>query len=251
MAEINEVKMQFQAMFEKMKNNFNAEIIRQNDEINSLNAKLVASHNAHSIPLANSLDDYLLKQFIKCPAAVYREVNPRRTLLSFDGSNYSEWETAIDRTIRHAFLLETSFLEIPLFLKSLDNARNKAVISLLRNTLDTALLTIVESDELTCADDLFTLLRNKCKRSGRRHKIILINRLLKFATERSSASEAWLARFCAVWSDIERAKISGNELGGLIMQALASAPLGVEAKTFEYSISQPLDDMTSVPTFEA
>ncbi|KNZ62502.1 hypothetical protein VP01_1262g4, partial [Puccinia sorghi] len=33
------------------------------------------------------------------------------------------------------------------------------------------------------------------------------------------------------------------------MQALASAPLGVEAKTFEYSISQPLDDMTSVPTF--
>ncbi|KNZ44823.1 hypothetical protein VP01_878g4 [Puccinia sorghi] len=235
MAEINEVKMQFQAMFEKMKNDFNAKILWQNDEINSLNAKLLASHNAHSIPLANSFDDYLLKQFIK-------------TLLSFDRSNYSEWETAVDWTIQHAFPT-TSFLKIPLFLKSLDNARNKAVTSLLRNTLDTALLTIVESDEITSADNLFTLLRNKCKRSGQHHKIILINQLLKFATERSSASKAWLARFCAVWSDIERAKISRNKLGGLIMQALASAPLGVKAKTFKYSISQPLDNMTSVPTF--
>ncbi|KNZ52956.1 hypothetical protein VP01_3387g3 [Puccinia sorghi] len=121
--------------------------------------------------------------------------------------------------------------------------------SLICNTLDNGLLTIVESDEITSADTLFMLLCHKCKRSGCRHKIILINRLQKFASERSLASESWLAHFCAVWLDIEHAKITANEISGLIMQSLASAPSGVEAKNFEYSISQPLDDMSSVPTF--
>ena len=48
---------------------------------------------------------------------------------------------------------------------------------------------------------------------------------------------------------IEQAKISVNELGGLLLQSLATAPIGADGKNFEYSISQPLDDMTTTPTF--
>jgi hypothetical protein len=50
-------------------------------------------------------------------------------------------------------------------------------------------------------------------------------------------------------SDVEQAKITVNKLGGLMLQALAKSPSGTNLKNFEYSISQPLDDMTTTPTF--
>jgi hypothetical protein len=50
-------------------------------------------------------------------------------------------------------------------------------------------------------------------------------------------------------SDVEQAKITVKELRGLILQALAKSPSGTDLKNFEYSISQPLDDMTTTPTF--
>ncbi|KNZ55539.1 hypothetical protein VP01_2654g4 [Puccinia sorghi] len=152
----------------------------------------------------------LMKQFIKCPVAFYCNVNPRKTLLSFDGSNYGDLETVIDRKIRHAFLMENSFLK-NLFLKSLNIAHNKAW-----NPMKSLLL-------MSCST---------CYATNARDPVILINRLLKFATEQLLASEAWLAWFCAAWSDIKQAKITGNELGGLIIQALESAPTGVDAKNF-------------------
>ncbi|KNZ59698.1 hypothetical protein VP01_1679g1 [Puccinia sorghi] len=104
------------------------------NKITTLNAR-AASHYSHLNPLENSIDNYLMKQFIKCPASVYHNVNPWKTLLSFDGSNYSKQSPAYFRT----------------------------------------LLKIVEFNEITSANELFNLPRNKCKRFGRRHKIILIN----------------------------------------------------------------------------
>jgi hypothetical protein len=44
-------------------------------------------------------------------------------------------------------------------------------------------------------------------------------------------------------------KITVNELGGLLLQSLAKAPPGTDAKNFEYSVSQPLNNMTTVPPF--
>jgi hypothetical protein len=97
--------------------------------------------------------------------------------------------------------------------------------------------------------ELFDLLKSKCKCSGQRHKIILIEKVLKFARKNSAASKSWLARFCTIVSNIEQAKILVNELAGLILQSIAKAPLGTDSKNFEYSISQPLDNMTTMPTF--
>jgi hypothetical protein len=47
----------------------------------------------------------------------------------------------------------------------------------------------------------------------------------------------------------QRAKILVNELAGLILQTLAKAPPDTDAKNFEYSVSQPLDNMATTPTF--
>jgi hypothetical protein len=95
---------------------------------------------------------------------------------------------------------------------------------LMRSTLDNALLSIVELHNISSSKDLFELLKSKCKQSGHRHKIILVEEVLKFAGKNSSASKSWLARFCAIVSDIKRAKISVNDFAGLILQSLAKAP---------------------------
>ncbi|KNZ63080.1 hypothetical protein VP01_11911g1, partial [Puccinia sorghi] len=78
---------------------------------------------------------------------------------------------------------------------------------------------------------------------------MLVERMLQFASDDQPASESWLARFCSIMSDIKRAKLNINEFGGLFLLVLAKAPPGTDSKNFEYSISQPLDDMATVPTF--
>jgi hypothetical protein len=49
-------------------------------------------------------------------------------------------------------------------------------------------------------------------------------------------------------TDVERAKITINKFGALLLQALAKAPTGIDLKNFDYSINQPLDEMSKVPT---
>ncbi|PLW18521.1 hypothetical protein PCASD_23785, partial [Puccinia coronata f. sp. avenae] len=228
---------------------------QQNNMIANLSAAaraqaLANANNAERTISTNHLADKVMEQFVKSPVKFFKEVNPRKPQLSFNGSNYSEWENAIDRTLQHAFIRDSSFVndEHNQF-HTLDSLQNKAVAMLMRSTLNNALLSIVESVEITLSKQLFELLQSKCKRSGRRHKVILTEKILKFASEKSPPSKSWLARFCAIMSDIERAKINVNELGGLILQALAKAPPGTDSKNFEYSISQPLDDMATIPTF--
>ncbi|KNZ48759.1 hypothetical protein VP01_542g6 [Puccinia sorghi] len=218
----------------------------QNDVI----AEFTAEHPTHPKTSQNPFADDVKRQFLKSPLKFYKEVNPRKPILSFDGSNYVEWEIAIDRALQHAFVLEKTFLndEKDQFL-GLDLLENKAVAALMRSTLDDALLSIVESQELSSSKDLFNLLRSKCQRSGRRHKIILVEKMLRFASDNLPASESWLARFCSIMSDVERAKLTIDEFGGLFLQCLAKAPPGTDAKNFEYSVSQPLDDMSTTPTF--
>jgi hypothetical protein len=50
-------------------------------------------------------------------------------------------------------------------------------------------------------------------------------------------------------SEIKQSKILVDELGGLLLQSLATAPPGANQKNFKYSIAQPLDNMTTIPTF--
>jgi hypothetical protein len=208
------------------------------------------TRNNHHHPPPNSIANDVLKQFVKSPSKFFAEVNPRKPCLAFDGSNYTKWETAIEHALQHAFNRNKSFLnnEVDNF-ALLDSIQNTAVSMLMRSTLDEALLLIVELHELSSLKALFELLQSKCKRSGRRHKIILIEKVLKFASKNSPASKSWLARFCAIISDVKRVKILVNELASLILQTLAKAPPGTDAKNFKYSVSQPLDDMATTPTF--
>ncbi|KAA1084100.1 hypothetical protein PGT21_050268 [Puccinia graminis f. sp. tritici] len=245
----NDPLLSLQTQLSEMKAGFEAIVQQQNQTIANL-ANLATSRLQPPEPPPTSYADLMLRQFIKDPVQTHDRTNPQKPILAFDGSNYVEWEKAIDRTLQHAFVRDSPFIEDSKYdnFDALGIIENKKVAELMRNTLHKDLLTIVESEGLSSAKDIFKSLREKCKRSGQRHKVILINRIIKFAGERLPASESWLARFCTIMTDVERANISINEFAGLLLQSLAAAPPGVDSKNFEYSINQPLDDMRRVPT---
>ncbi|PLW48643.1 hypothetical protein PCASD_03440 [Puccinia coronata f. sp. avenae] len=145
----------------------------------------------------DSMADYLMKQFIKSPVTVFNKVNLRKPTLTFNGSNWSEWESAINWTLQHAFLSNKSFIGNDNPFSVMNLVQNQVVTSLIRNTLDSALLSIVKSGGLASSKDLFDLLKPQCKRLGCQHKLILVEKILKFASNRQPASKSWLETFCA------------------------------------------------------
>jgi hypothetical protein len=152
-----------QSQFQEMQN-----VLRQQAEIISgLTAAACDNQQHQHTPPNNSLATEVLKQFVKSPIKFYKEVNPRSLTLSFDGSDYSEWETSIDRALQHAFVRDKSFLnDTQDNFQLLDLIENKTVTMLMRSTLDNALLSIVESHEISLSKELFELLKSKCQRSG-------------------------------------------------------------------------------------
>jgi hypothetical protein len=85
-------------------------VMRQQAEI--ILGHTAAKRNRHASQHQgpNTMSSKVLKQFIKSPSKFYIEVNPQKPRLLFDRSNYTKWETAIDRALQHAFVQDQSFL---------------------------------------------------------------------------------------------------------------------------------------------
>jgi hypothetical protein len=192
-----------QNQLSEMKAGFEAIVQQQNQTITNL-ATLATSRLQPPESQPTSHKDLMLRQFIKDPVQTHNRTNPQQPILAFDGSNYIEWEKAIDWTLQHAFARDSPFITEDNYdnFDALGLIENKKVAELMRNTLHTSLLTIVESEGLSSSKELFKVLREKCKKSGRRHKVILVNQIIKFASERSPASKSWLAPFCTIMTDI-------------------------------------------------
>ncbi|PLW16669.1 hypothetical protein PCANC_13356 [Puccinia coronata f. sp. avenae] len=207
-------------------------------------------HPSHSQNVHLSHAENVLKQFIKSPIKMFYDENPKKPILAFDGSNYPDWEKAIDRTLVHAFDRDASFIEDLDNFEKLNQPENRAVASLIRNSLDPALVTIIESGTNNKSRERFLALRKRCtRRSGRRHKLMAIEKILRLASERPPASKTWLASWCALKADLDRVNPTLDEVWGLLLQAVTTPPSGVDKKNFDYSISQPLDNMDTPPAF--
>ncbi|PLW51444.1 hypothetical protein PCASD_00305 [Puccinia coronata f. sp. avenae] len=205
------------ALLQNQLNELQNVLCQQNNMIGNFQtaARAQALHNTNPPPQpnSNSLAGEILKQFVKSPVKFYCKVNPRKPILAFDGSNYTEWETLIDRALQHAFVRKHSFLnDSQDNFQLLDLIQNKAVAMLMRSTVDDDLLWIVESHKASLSKELFNILKVRYKKAGRQHKVILVDKILKFASEQSPASKSWLAHFYTIMSNIEQAKITVNKL---------------------------------------
>ncbi|PLW30588.1 hypothetical protein PCASD_25958 [Puccinia coronata f. sp. avenae] len=81
--------------------------------------------------------------------------NPKKTNLAFDGSNFSDWEKAINRTLVNAFNRDSLFIRNLDNFNKLNRPKNQAVASLICNLLKPALLTTLESGANNKPRDLF------------------------------------------------------------------------------------------------
>ncbi|PLW27504.1 hypothetical protein PCANC_09514 [Puccinia coronata f. sp. avenae] len=114
---------------------------QQNNMIANLSAAARAQTLANSNQpkrtiSTNHLADKVMEQFVKSPIKFFNKVNPCHPKLSFDGSNYSEWENAVDWTLQHAFVRDTSFLNDKQDnFQKLDSLQNKSVAMLMRVSL--------------------------------------------------------------------------------------------------------------------
>ncbi|KAA1083512.1 hypothetical protein PGTUg99_035462 [Puccinia graminis f. sp. tritici] len=120
-----------QQQLSEMKAGFEAIVQQQNQTIANLTNIATAHQQQLQNPPAQSHSDLMLRQFIKDPETPF--------IADKDYTNFD----------------------------ALTVVENKKVTELLQNTLHNDLLTIVESEGMTCLKELFKLLRSKCKQLGR------------------------------------------------------------------------------------
>ncbi|KAA1133913.1 Dcp1p-Dcp2p decapping enzyme complex alpha subunit [Puccinia graminis f. sp. tritici] len=188
-----------------------------------------------------SLKDILLRNFVRSPLSAHKEINPRKPILDYDGVQFQVWHDALDRTLMHFFMKDKSFLEEPANFDGLLLTENSLIASVIRNTIEDQLVGIVEGSKLKAPLELYNLLKNNCSKSDRRHKIELVDKLMALVTDPSPSDGFTLSKWATVIAELDQLKIEWPEVSGLLLQTAFKPPIGVDTKTFEFSVDQQLD----------
>lgn len=221
--------------------------------INNLQARVEQServqppHFPHNDAMSGA--NLVTKKFFEDPVAVHNTMNPKKVTLSFDGSNYSQWEAAVDRTLRRALRRDNSFLNDPTAFNHLSRDHQESITILIRNTIDNTLLSIVEGSGTKDAQSLLELLKKKCSKTNWRYKLAIIDRFINAINDKSGVDDLWVSGWHKIIANLKRVNVSLDELYGLIIQASAVAPNGVDLQNFEYAVSQSLADARNTPTY--
>ncbi|KAA1087795.1 Dcp1p-Dcp2p decapping enzyme complex alpha subunit [Puccinia graminis f. sp. tritici] len=190
---------------------------------------------------SQSLKSILLRNFCCSPLSAHKEINPRKPILDYDGINFQAWHDALDCTLMHFFMKDKSFLETAGNFEGLSSTENSLIASIIRNTIEDQLIGIVESSKLKAPLELYNLLKTNCSKSDRRHKIELVDKLVALATDQAPSDGFTLSKWATIMAELDQLKISWPEVSGLLLQTSFKPPLGVDTKTFEFSVDQQLD----------
>lgn len=137
----------------------------------------------------------------------------------------------------------------PVAFNHLGRDHKELITILVRNTIDDTLLSIVEGSGTEDAQPLIELLKKKCSTTNRRYKLAIIDRFMTAMNDKSGSDNVWIANWHRIIADLKRIDVSLDELYGLVIQASAVPPPGVDPHNFEYAISQSLDGSATPPTF--
>ncbi|OAV95473.1 hypothetical protein PTTG_26626 [Puccinia triticina 1-1 BBBD Race 1] len=89
---------------------------------------------------------------------------------------------------------------------------------------------------------IFTLLKDQCDHSDQQHKLAIIQQLTELVSDNSPGTDSTLAKWSKVWAEITQLILTLEEVGGLLLQNSFTAPVGVDLKTFEFKVSQKLEN---------
>ncbi|KAA1063892.1 Dcp1p-Dcp2p decapping enzyme complex alpha subunit [Puccinia graminis f. sp. tritici] len=191
-----------------------------------------------SSPLTRS--EIVIQNFNKDPIGIHYAANPAKTKLACDGFNFKIWEKELNCTLRQIFQVKDfSILQSNFTAQLLDE--QDSIARLIRSTINEDLLGIVDSTDNEDPWSIFELLKAKCSRSDCRHKLSLVEQIIALATDKTPGSKVNLAKWSCVMAEIKQFNITVDELGGLFLQSSFVAPIGVDLKTFEFSVDQNLE----------
>ncbi|KAA1118425.1 Dcp1p-Dcp2p decapping enzyme complex alpha subunit [Puccinia graminis f. sp. tritici] len=141
----------------------------------------------------------------------------------------------------HFFMKHASFLRTVTNFDGLSIDKNLSITRIIRNTIESGLIGIVNGSKLTAPLELYNLLKKNCSKLDRRHKVNLINRLMALATDMSPADGHMLSQWATVVAELDQLKVKLEEISGLLLQATFTPPAGVNVKTFEFSVDSQLN----------
>ena len=191
--------------------------------------------------------EMIMDNFLNKPMQVHHQLNPRKPVLAYEGTNFPSWEAAIDRTLCHILVRQEPFTtKLDNFaLLSVEEA--STVASLMRNTIVDTLGDIIDASKMSSPKEIFELLRTKCSRSDQSRKIELLNQLVQLVNDPLPASDATLSVWAKLNSKLSELKITWDEALGIFLQSHFKPPIGVEPMTFEFTISQQLNEKEAPP----
>ncbi|PLW50687.1 hypothetical protein PCASD_00710 [Puccinia coronata f. sp. avenae] len=219
------------------------------EQFSQMQQMLAQMHTSNQQSNQHTRPDFdVVKSFLKSPVTLHHEHNPQKVKLMFDGSNFQRWEREVNRTLSYVFDSEAKFTDNKANFITRGKREKGAIAVLLRGTIDESLLSIVEGTAGECPSEIFKLLKSKCSRSNRRHKISLIDQLSHLIADKSPGNELTLGKWSKVMAELSQLKITADEMGGLFFQNSFLAPAGVDPKTFEFSVDQQLESLKA-PSF--
>jgi hypothetical protein len=191
----------------------------------------------------NSRKEIILRNFLKSSVSLHVEVNPDKPVLAYDGSNYQLWEDALDGTLQHAFSITESVIKKTDDFKNITAEENNAITTLIKNTIVKPLRDNIISVGKKNANKIFTILKTKCQWSDRRHKIDLMSKLIELVNDSTASNEFTILKWANLVSELTQSKMSLNEAIGILLQSNFKPPIGIDKKTFEFSVDQNLNEM--------
>jgi hypothetical protein len=175
-----------------------------------------------------SRQEIILRNFLKSSISLHVEVNPDKLILAYDGSNYQLWEDALDGTLQHAFSVTESVIEKTNGFKNITTEENNAITALIKNTIVKPLRNNINSVGEKQAHTMYAILKTKCQRSDRRHKVDLLTKLVELVNDAMPADEFTISKWSNLMSDLTQSKMSLNEAIGILLQSSFKPPVGID-----------------------
>ncbi|PLW08123.1 hypothetical protein PCANC_27638 [Puccinia coronata f. sp. avenae] len=170
----------------------------------------------------------------------------RRRHPEFNGENFTAWQRQLNTTLEFVFHKDDFLNKNGWVL--LNPNHKPSVTILLRSSINKILSTTVVGGK--SPREIFKLIRDRCKRCDRQHKLNIINRLGDFLTaERQPSNALFLQRFQEFFVEIQQKHINVNELLGLILQSIVKPPALVDENAFRNNLAHRLNNLPETPSF--
>ncbi|KAI7959546.1 hypothetical protein MJO28_003337 [Puccinia striiformis f. sp. tritici] len=153
-------------------------------------------------------EEFRFREFSKAVRKAHNSVNPECAILTANGSNFQIWEEEVNLTLDGVFDTNVPFLS------------------------DVTNFSLPGKDEAKSVN---------CKHSDRQHKLRVVDRLATLIKSRSASTDVTLSSWTSIVTELEQLKVSVGEPYGLLLQNGFVAPVGIDKKTFEFTVDSKLE----------